>query len=150
MDDLDCHPGCFVIRLVERGYQNVSIRAIANIAVVGLGTLYLYFPSKESIAAVTIRRWLRSLGSSGKDPNACCSKSGLMIVRDAAPNYLGDLCNKTRWWRKCLHQGSRDVLVANPAVQDVAVIGKSHPEWGETVAAMVALKPQQSWDEEGL
>lgn len=51
----------FVISLVERGYAQVSIRDIANIAGVGLGTLYLYFPNKESIAAVTIRRWLRHL-----------------------------------------------------------------------------------------
>jgi len=51
----------FVIRLVENGYENVSIRDIATLAGVGLGTLYLYFPNKESIAAVTMRRWLRNL-----------------------------------------------------------------------------------------
>jgi len=51
----------FVMRLVENGYENVSIRDIATLAGVGLGTLYLYFPNKESIAAVTMRRWLRNL-----------------------------------------------------------------------------------------
>jgi len=51
----------FLIRLVESGYDQVSIREIAALAGVGLGTLYLYFPNKESLAAVTVRRWLRNL-----------------------------------------------------------------------------------------
>jgi len=49
----------FVLLLVERGYENVSMREIAGVAGVGLGTLYLYFPSKDSIAAVTVRSWMR-------------------------------------------------------------------------------------------
>ncbi|WP_423460256.1 TetR/AcrR family transcriptional regulator [Ottowia sp. VDI28] len=53
----------FLISLVENGYERVSMRDIANVAGVGLGTLYLYFPNKESIAAVTLRGWLRSLAS---------------------------------------------------------------------------------------
>lgn len=51
----------FLISLVEAGYERVSMRDIANVAGVGLGTLYLYFPNKESIAAVTLRKWLRTL-----------------------------------------------------------------------------------------
>jgi AcrR family transcriptional regulator len=51
----------FLLSLVEKGYDRVSMRDIANVAGVGLGTLYLYFPNKESIAAVTVRTWLRSL-----------------------------------------------------------------------------------------
>lgn len=51
----------FVIALVERGYERVSMREIASIAGVGLGTLYLYFPNKDSIAAVTINSWVRRL-----------------------------------------------------------------------------------------
>lgn len=49
----------FVLLLVERGYENVSMREIAGVAGVGLGTLYLYFPGKDSIAAVTVRSWMR-------------------------------------------------------------------------------------------
>jgi AcrR family transcriptional regulator len=37
----------------------VSMRDIASIAGVGLGTLYLYFPNKDSIAAVTVNTWMR-------------------------------------------------------------------------------------------
>ena len=49
----------FVLLLVERGYEKVSMRDIAGVAGVGLGTLYLYFPGKDSIAAVTVRSWMR-------------------------------------------------------------------------------------------
>jgi len=49
----------FVIALVEKGYARVSMREIASIAGVGLGTLYLYFPNKDSIAAVTVNGWMR-------------------------------------------------------------------------------------------
>jgi AcrR family transcriptional regulator len=49
----------FVLLLVERGYEKVSMREIAGVAGVGLGTLYEYFPGKESIAAVTVRSRMR-------------------------------------------------------------------------------------------
>lgn len=43
-----------------------------------------------------------------------------------------------------------DVLAASPGVQDVAVIGRAHPEWGETVVALLTLKPGRSFDEAAL
>lgn len=49
----------FVIALLEKGYERVSMREIASIAGVGLGTLYLYFPNKDSIAAVAVNSWMR-------------------------------------------------------------------------------------------
>lgn len=53
----------FVLLLIERGYEKVSMRDIAGVAGVGLGTLYLYFPNKDSIAAVTVRSRLRKLAA---------------------------------------------------------------------------------------
>lgn len=43
-----------------------------------------------------------------------------------------------------------DVLSTHPDVQDVAVIGRPHPEWGETVVAMLAPKPGRTLDEAAL
>lgn len=53
----------FLLLLVEGGYEKVSMRDIAGVAGVGLGTLYVYFPGKDSIAAVTVRSWLRKQAS---------------------------------------------------------------------------------------
>ncbi|WP_332746099.1 TetR/AcrR family transcriptional regulator [Hydrogenophaga sp.] len=60
----------FLLLVVEHGYEQVSIRDIATLAGVGLGTLYLYFPGKDSIAAVTVRSRLRRLAA---DTQAACA-----------------------------------------------------------------------------
>ena len=43
-----------------------------------------------------------------------------------------------------------DVLCTHHDVQDVAVIGRPHPEWGETVVAVLTLKPGKTPDHEDL
>lgn len=43
-----------------------------------------------------------------------------------------------------------DVLAMHPDVQDVAVIGRPHPEWGETVTAVMAARPGRVLDGDAL
>ncbi|MBB3179266.1 class I adenylate-forming enzyme family protein [Variovorax sp. Sphag1AA] len=43
-----------------------------------------------------------------------------------------------------------DVLSTHPDVQDVAVIGRPHPEWGETVTAVLVAKPGRTLDADAL
>ena len=52
----------FVRLLVEKGYERLTIRDIALVAGVGLGTLYEYFPNKKSIAAHSIQQRFRQAG----------------------------------------------------------------------------------------
>ncbi|WP_294256789.1 AMP-binding protein [uncultured Comamonas sp.] len=43
-----------------------------------------------------------------------------------------------------------DLLCTHPDVQEVAVIGRPHPEWGETVVAVLTLKPGTLLDQQAL
>jgi long-chain acyl-CoA synthetase len=43
-----------------------------------------------------------------------------------------------------------ETLLAHPAVQNAAVVGLPHPQWGEAVSAFVKLKPGATADEAGI
>jgi len=93
----------FVMLLAERGYENISMREIAGVAGVGLGTLYLYFPGKESIAAVTIRRWMRkqaailAAAAEAPSPRTAEMAAGAMVRA-----YVRGLLGQTDEWRALL------------------------------------------------
>ena len=52
----------FVRLLVEKGYAGLTMRDIAVVAGVGVGTLYEYFPGKKSIAAHCIQQRFNGVG----------------------------------------------------------------------------------------
>jgi long-chain acyl-CoA synthetase len=43
-----------------------------------------------------------------------------------------------------------ETLLAHPAVQNAAVVGLPHPQWGEAVSAFIKLKPGAQADEAGI
>ncbi|MFZ6753199.1 TetR/AcrR family transcriptional regulator [Undibacterium sp. Dicai25W] len=52
----------FVRLLVEKGYSSLTMRDIALVAGVGVGTLYEYFPGKRSIAAHCMQQRFLNVG----------------------------------------------------------------------------------------
>lgn len=53
----------FVRLLVEKSYAQLTMRDIALVAGVGLGTLYEYFPGKKSIAAHCMHQRFKNVGT---------------------------------------------------------------------------------------
>lgn len=93
----------FVLLLVERGYEKVSMRDIAAVAGVGLGTLYLYFPGKDSIAAVTIRSQLRRLAAFEKAAAAAAGPCTLsQTIRALAQAHVRTLLSQPAEWTALL------------------------------------------------
>jgi len=93
----------FVLLLVERGYDKVSMRDIAAVAGVGLGTLYLYFPGKDSIAAVTVRSRLRQLAARVEAAATAPGPRTLdETVRALAGAHVRSLLDRAAEWRALL------------------------------------------------
>ncbi|WP_369656536.1 TetR/AcrR family transcriptional regulator [Variovorax sp. V213] len=103
----------FVMLLADRGYEKISMREIAGLAGVGLGTLYLYFPGKESIAAVTIRRWMRKqaaiLAQASKAPGP---RTVEVAIRAMVQAYVRGLLGEVDEWRALLYLERR---ISSPA-----------------------------------
>jgi AcrR family transcriptional regulator len=55
----------FVRLLLEKGYVRLTIRDIAAVAGVGLGTVYEHFPGKNAIAANCIHQRFKGVGTQG-------------------------------------------------------------------------------------
>lgn len=93
----------FVLLLVERGYEKVSMRDVAAVAGVGLGTLYLYFPGKDSIAAVTVRARLRRLAAIVAAAAAAPGPRTLdETIRALARAHVGTLLDRSAEWSALL------------------------------------------------
>lgn len=99
--------------LVERGYDKVSMREIASVAGVGLGTLYQYFPGKDSIAAVAVRSRLRRLAA--KLEAAAAGSVGLTLqhtIRALVAAHVRTLLEQSAEWRALLYLERR---ISSPA-----------------------------------
>lgn len=53
----------FVQLLLEKDYESITMRDIALVSGVSIGGLYRYFPSKEAIAAMAVRTWVRKVST---------------------------------------------------------------------------------------
>jgi AcrR family transcriptional regulator len=93
----------FVQLLVEHGYEKVSMRDIAGVAGVGLGTLYLYFPGKDSIAAVAIRGRMRRLAAAEKAaPAAAGARTLAEVVSALVQTHIRELLRQRAEWTALL------------------------------------------------
>jgi AcrR family transcriptional regulator len=82
----------------ERGYANVTVPEVARHAGVGLGTLYLRFPSKEALGNAVFRHCKLAWKAAVLDP---------WIVSEGAEAELSDYWSRlTRFVDACPHEAS--------------------------------------------
>ena len=94
----------FVLLLIERGYEAMAMREIAGVAGVGLGTLYQYFPGKDSIAAVTVRSWMRKQAAIvAATAQAPAPRTLEQTVVALAAAHVGGMLDQVDAWRALLH-----------------------------------------------
>lgn len=73
----------FVRLLLEKGYARLTIRDIATVAGVGLGTVYEHFPSKKAIAANCIHQRFKGAGAGSEARIASLRGQSLAQIADA-------------------------------------------------------------------
>lgn len=93
-----------------------------------------YLDAPESTAEAVIDGWYRTGDLARMDDD------GFLFVVDRSKDMI------VTGGENVYSKEVEDVLIAHPSVKDVAVVGRPHPEWGETVVAFVVLNPQAALD----
>jgi len=73
----------FVRLLLEKGYARLTIREIAAVAGVGLGTVYEHFPNKKAIAANCIHQRFKGVGAGSAGRIEALRGQPLVRIADA-------------------------------------------------------------------
>jgi len=73
----------FVRVLLERGFEAMTVRELAGVAGVGIGTFYDYVGSKQALAALTIHLRVKRLGQGLLEVATACRGRPLVELVDA-------------------------------------------------------------------
>lgn len=99
----------FVRVLLDRGFAGTTVREIASVAGVGVGTFYDYVRDKQALAALTIHRRVRALAEQlvqTARANAGCSLS--LLVAKLVDQQLDTVRADARAWA-ALYQLEREI-----------------------------------------
>ena len=122
------------IRVVDAQGRDVPSGEIGEIAVAGPLVMPGYWENAEATAKAIPDGWLRT-GDMGT-----LDDEGFVTLRDRSKDVI--ISGGTNIYPREVEEA----LLTHPAVHEVAVVGRPHPEWGEEVVAFVALVPGQSAD----
>ena len=126
------------MRLVDDDGNEVGAGDVGEIAIRGENVMRGYWARPEETAAAIPDGWFRTGDLARTDEDGyffIVDRKKEMIIRGGYNVYPREI---------------EEALYEHPAVAEVAVIGVSHPELGEEVAAAVALKPGAAADVEEL
>jgi acyl-CoA synthetase (AMP-forming)/AMP-acid ligase II len=120
------------IRIVDEEDRPLPIDAAGEVCVRSEVVMAGYWRNPEASAQALKGGWLHTgdLGSLDSDGFLTLKdRTTDMIISGGANIYPREI---------------EEVLLRHPAVLEVAVVGRPHPEWGEEVVAFVVLRPGES------
>lgn len=120
------------IMIVDQAGNKTRPGEVGEIMVKSDGNMIAYFKDPEKTAATIENGWVKSGDLARSDEDGYIyfvDRSKDMIISGGQNIYSKEV---------------EDLIMRHPAVMMVAVIGVPHPDWGESVKAVISLKPGYS------
>lgn len=118
------------LRIVDDQGQDVGTDEIGEILLAGEGTMKEYYKNPEETEKTLKDGWLYTGDMARRDEDGyiwIVDRKKDMIISGGQNIYPKEI---------------EDTLRQHPAIVEVAVVGVPHPEWGETVKAVLVLREQ--------
>jgi acyl-CoA synthetase (AMP-forming)/AMP-acid ligase II len=126
------------IRIVDDNGRDCPVGTSGEVVVRGPHTMLGYWNKPEETAKALRDGWVYTGDAAYFD------EEGYLFIVDRVKDMV------VTGGENVFTTEVENALISHPAVQDVAVIGVPHPEWGEAVHAIVILHPGQPATEEEL
>jgi long-chain acyl-CoA synthetase len=116
------------VRVADNNGHSLANGEIGEVLVRGPSVMLGYWNNPEATAAAIRDGWLFT-GDMG-----CMDDDGFLTLKDRSKDMI------ISGGSNIYPREVEEVLLLHPAVQEVSVIGRKHPEWGEEVIAFVVTK----------
>lgn len=117
------------VRIADRDGNTLPCDTVGEVMVKGAPVMLGYWKNPEATAKTIRDGWLMTgdMGSMDQD--------GFLTLRDRSKDVI------ISGGSNIYPREVEEVLLLDPAVHEVSVVGRPHPEWGEEVIAFVATHP---------
>ncbi len=126
------------VRVTGADGKSLPPGEVGEIVVKGPSVMLGYWNNPEATAEAIRDGWLRT-GDMG-----AFDEDGFLTLHDRSKDMI--ISGGTNIYPREVEE----VLLAHPDLQEVAVVGRAHPDWGEEVVACVVMKPGRRLDEAAL
>jgi len=116
------------IRIADSEDHALPVGEIGEVLMRGPTVMHGYWNNPQATAATLRNGWLHT-GDVG-----CLDEHGLLTLKDRSKDTI------ISGGSNIYPREVEDVLLTHPAVAEVSVLGRGHPEWGEEVVAVVVPK----------
>lgn len=126
------------IKILNDKDDEVPVGQVGEIGISGPGCMSYYYKNDEATGETLKNGWLHT-GDMGR-----LDKDGYLYIVDRKKDMI------ITGGENVYAVEVENVLVRHPKIQEVAVIGLPHKLWGESVTAVIILKPNTTATEEEI